>query len=333
MEIPKRFIKAGNLGYPEEEIIEKQVLKDGTFVKKVAQTVIVDHKTQGRRVESLTIDEFRKVKKNEPWPESATSRISLDHDAVRNLLNYLLAHKEFLKLQRSSFCTLLTGTHELSELNPSELSALVSLVQVAAKQGKLAEIIKPEALQNFNAAIHQARYKSAIDQLSQMLSNAALSEDSYKKWFLEHHWVFGTDYLGPEGGTKIGWAVKGDIILRSIDGYQDLVELKLPTAEVLKHDPSHKNWFPYTELSKALAQVIKYFQETEDARMILAQKEKLPFLKPRARIVIGRSNAWEQEQYDALRRLNASLQNIQIMSYDYLLSIAKRMIEYYEKAV
>ncbi|KKT33605.1 MAG: hypothetical protein UW21_C0010G0001, partial [Candidatus Woesebacteria bacterium GW2011_GWB1_44_11b] len=260
MDIPKRFIKAGNLGYPEEEIIEKQVLKDGTFVKKVAQTVIVDHKTQGRRVESLTIDEFKKTKKNEPWPESATSRISLDHDAVRNLLNYLLAHKEFLKLQRSSFYTLITGTHELSELNASELSGVVSLVQTAAKQGKLAEIVKPEALQNFNAAINQARYKSAIDQLSQMLSNVALSEDDYKKWFLEHHWVFGTDYLGPEDRTKIGWAVKGDIILRSIDGYQDLVELKLPTAEVLKNDPSHNNWFPSTELSKALAQVIKYFQ-------------------------------------------------------------------------
>lgn len=100
MNIPKRFIKAGNLGYPEEEIIEKQILKDGTFVKKVAQTVIVDHKTQGRRVESLTLDEFRKTKKNEPWPESATSRISLDHDAVRNLLNYLLVYKKFLTFLR-----------------------------------------------------------------------------------------------------------------------------------------------------------------------------------------------------------------------------------------
>lgn len=333
MDIPKRFVKSGNLGYPEEEIIEQQILKDGTFVKKVAQTVIVDHKTQGRRVESLTFDEFRKAKKNEPWPEAATSRITLDHEAVRKLLNYLLAHKELLKLQRSSFYTLLTGTHELSELDPSELSALVALVQAAAEQGKLAEIIKPEALQNINAAIHQARYKSAIDQLSQMLANPVLTEDNYKKWFLEHHWVFGTDYLGPEDGTKIGWASKGDIVLRSVDGYQDLVELKLPTAEVLKHDRSHKNWFPSTEVSMALAQVIKYFQETEDARMMLAQKEKLPFLKPRARIVIGRSNAWEQEQYDALRRLNAILQNIQIVSYDYLLSIAKRMIEYYEKTV
>ena len=64
MEIPKRFIKVGNLGYPEEEIIERQILKDGTFVKKVVQTVIVDHKTKGRRLESLTFDEFRKLKKN-----------------------------------------------------------------------------------------------------------------------------------------------------------------------------------------------------------------------------------------------------------------------------
>ena len=329
--IPKRFIKSGNLGYPEAETVERQTLKDGTFVKKVAQTVIVDHSTQGRRIESLTLDEFKKKTKSEPWPETATTRITLDHDSIKKLLEYLIAHKEFLKLQHTTFYNLITGTHELSELKPSELSALVSLVQTAAKQGKLADIVKPDALQNFNAAIHQAQFKNAIAEISKMLPIESLSEDDYKKWFLTHHWVFGTEYLGPEDGTKIGWAVKGDIVLRSIDGYQDLIELKLPTAEILKYDASHKNWYPSVELSKAVAQVIKYFQETEDARMILAQKEKLPFLKPRARIVIGRTNAWEQDQYDALRRLNASLQNIQIMSYDYLLSIARRMVSYYEK--
>lgn len=331
MNIPKRFIKSGNLGYPEEEVVERQMLKDGTFVKKVAQTVIVDHSTHGRRIESLTLDEFRKKMKSEPWPETATTRITLDHDSIKKLLEYLIAHKEFLKLQHSTFYTLITGTQELSELTPGELSAVISLVQTAARQGKLGDIVKPEALQNFNAAIHQAQYKTAIDELSKMLPVESLSEDDYKQWFLTHHWVFGTEYLGPEDGTKIGWAVKGDIVLRSIDGYQDLVELKLPSAEILKYDPSHKNWYPSVELSKALAQVIKYFQETEDARMLLAQKEKLPFLKPRGRIVIGRSNTWQPEQYDALRRLNASLQNIQIMSYDYLLSIAKRMVSYYEK--
>ena len=333
MQTVKKFIKAGSLGYPEEETIEQKVLKDGTFVKKIAQTVIVDHKTKGRRVESLTIDEFRKKRKIDPWPYNATARVSLDHDATRNLLIYLLAHKEFLKVQRTTTYTLLTGAQELSDLKPVELNALVTLIQIAAQKGKLGEIIKPEAIDNFNAAIQQARYKSAVDQLKKMLPDSSLDENAYKKWFVEHHWVFGTEYAGTENGTKIGWDVEGDIILRSIDGYQDLIELKLPTTEVLIFDQSHTNWFPSSDLSKAISQVIKYFQDTEDARIMLAQKEKLPFLKPRARIVIGRSVDWTQDKHDSLRRLNGSLHNIQIMTYDHLLASAQRMIQYYEKSV
>lgn len=327
----RRFIKSGNVGFPGPETIESEVLKDGTFVKKVAQTVLVDHRTHGRRVESLTLAEFRKRKKVDPWPQDATSRISLDHEAVRNLLNYLLLQKEFLRLQRSTTYTLLTGASELSDLKPAELSALISLVQIAAKRGKLSEVVTPEAIDNFSAAIQQARYKAAIDQLRGMLADSTLSEEVYRRWFVEHHWVFGTEYLGPEKTTKIGWESKGDIILRSVDGYQDLIELKLPAVPALNYDQSHNSWYPSAELAKAIAQVIKYFQETEDARMILAEKEKLPFLKPRARIVIGRSKDWDQDRFDALRRLNASLQNIQIMTYDHLVGSAERMVQYYER--
>jgi hypothetical protein len=149
----KTFIKAGKLGFPEQETIETKTLKDGTYVKKVAQTVLVDHKTAGRRVESLTLDEFRKSKKADPWPGSASCRISLDHDSIRNLLNYLLVQKEFLGLQRSTSYTLHTGVNSLSDLQPAELNALVALIQAAARQGKLNEIIKAEAIDNYNAAL------------------------------------------------------------------------------------------------------------------------------------------------------------------------------------
>lgn len=325
----RKFTRAGPLGFPQPEVIEETIVKDGTFVRKVVQTVLVDHKTKGRRVESLTIDEYRKKKKTDPWPPTPT-RISLDHDAIRKLLIYLLAHKEFLRLQRSTTYTLLTGASELSELSGEELDSLVNLVRQASLQGKLNSLLDANVLKNLNAAVQQARYKEAIDKLQQMLADPSLSEDDYKKWFNEHNWVFGAEYSGTEASSRVGWASRGDIILRTVDGYLDIVELKLPTHEVLIYDKSHDTFYPSSEVSKAIAQVIKYFQETEDSRLQLEVKENLPFLKPRGRIVIGRSTAWDRKQYDALRRINAALQSVQVLTYDHLFDSAKRLTAYYE---
>lgn len=323
-----KFIKSGNLGFPEEQILERNILKDGTFVKKVAQMTIVDHKTKGRRVESLTIDEYRRKKKTEPWPNEST-RITLSYEALSELLKYLLAQDEFLKLQKSTRYTLLTGATDLSQLGSAEIEALISLVQNAANSGKLSDVINLDTINNIAAAIQQTRYKDAVNELKTMLSNKH-DEDSYRKWFLVHPWVFGTEYLRPESNKQLGWKAKGDIILTSVDGYQDIIELKLPTAKVLIYDDSHDNWYPSQELSLTIAQVAKYIHESEDERTTIALKEKLPFLKPRARIVIGRSHDWEEKQSHALRRLNAALHNIQIMTYDHLLMSASRMIQYYE---
>ncbi len=323
-----RFVKSGNLGFPDEQILEKSVLKDGTFVKKVAQITIVDHKTKGRRVESITIDEYRRKKKTDPWPNEPT-RIALSHDALDELVKYLLAQDEFLKLQRSTRYTLLTGATDLSQLRNDEIEALVSLVKNAANSGKLSEVVKLETINNIAAAIQQTRYKDAVNELKTMLSNK-LSEEDYREWFLAHPWVFGTEYLKPESNRQIGWKVKGDIILTSVDGYQDIIELKLPSAKILIYDNSHDNWYPSADLTLTIAQVVKYIHDSEDDRTTIALKEKLPFLKPRARIVIGRSNDWDGKQNDALRRFNSALHSIQIMTYDHLLISASRMIQYYE---
>jgi len=326
MKYPKTYVQSGNVGFPHSEI-----LKDGPYVRRIAQSVIVTHKTKGKRVESITIEEYKRRKQSDSWPEEP-KKITLEHEELQKLLNYLIAHKEILKLSTSTTYTLFEGITSLSDLSAEELDKLVQLVRRAAGLGKLKEIMKPELVENLSAALQQARYKESIKQLETMLGNPSLPEDDYKKWFKRHHWVFGTEYAAIENGDKIGWAAKGDIVLRSLDGYQDLVELKLPTANILLEDKSHNNWYPSADLSKAIAQVMKYFQETEDARSMLVTREKLAFLKPRGRIVIGRSETWEQEQFDALRRINDGLHNIQVMTYDQLLARAGQMVQYYEAA-
>jgi Shedu protein SduA, C-terminal len=201
---------------------------------------------------------------------------------------------------------------------------------VAATEGKLTEIVRPEVVRNFNAAIQQARYKNALAELDAMLSRPELAEVEYRKWFLKHDWIFGTEYLGLGPSIRVGWAAKGDIVLRTVDGYEDLIELKLPGIEILNKDSSHDNWYPSADLTKAIAQVIKYFQDSEDVRLALIEKEGLTFLKPRARIVAGRSYGWESAKRDALRRLNSALQNIQILTYDNILEAGHRLVKCFE---
>ena len=216
----------------------------------------------------------------------------------------------------------------IAPLDKQTVEQLARLLRRAIRNKQLDEILPADVVGSFTAVVHQIHYKKAIKELEKMF-NEANSEKDYESWFLNNHWVFGTEYLGVEK-VKIAWKKEGDIILTNIDGYQDIIELKLPSEIVLLKDSSHNNWYASAALSKAITQGITYIQETEDARPLIQTKEKLPFLKPRAKIVIGRSEDWDTDRQDSLRKLNSSLQNIQIMTYDHLLAGANRMVDYYE---
>ena len=320
-----KFVKAKDkdVSFPEEII-----LQEGSFVKKVAQTTIVQHKTKGRLVESLDIDTYRKARKADPWPDAPETHTLLTRPEIIKLWEYLATHRELKKLGETSNYLLIKVGEDFPDLDVSQQEMLVKLIE----QGALKDVLRPEVLGNVSAAVQQSKYKQALEDLGKMLEGSK-SEADYRGWFLEHPWIFGTEYEKPEETTRIAWASKGDIILTSIDGYQDIIELKLPSFDVLNYDDSHKSWYPSSDLSKALAQVVKYIQDTEDDRRTLEDEEGLPFLKPRARIVIGRSTGWDGEKLAALRRLNSAFQNIQIMTYDHLIAIGSRMVTYYEEQI
>jgi len=118
--------------------------------------------------------------------------------------------------------------------------------------------------------------------------------------------------------------------MQTTDGYLDLIELKRPDSPVLRQDASRNNYFFSGEVSQAIAQAAGYITTTEQNRHMLAQTENLFFLKPRARIVIGRTLDWDQKMNDALRILNGSLHFIEVWTYDHLLAMADQMVKLYE---
>ena len=317
----KLFFRQGSVGFPRGEVIGEELLHDGKRVKKLAQLVVIHH-NDGAVKYTLKIDEYTVNRDSTVEPKS---HIFLDELSTEKLFNYLMTREQFAEIAQTTFYTVAEST---SPLDNQTIEQLSTLVRRAVKNQQITRIVPSDIALNFGAIVQQIRYKKAVDELASMLK-VEHSEHDYKVWFLNNSWVFGTEYLRTEK-VKIGWRTSGDIIMTSTDGYQDIIELKLPTEEMFCYDDSHKNWYPSSALSKAISQTIKYIQKSEDSRLNIKAEEKVPFLKPRAKIVIGRSTDWDQDGRDCLRKLNAALQNIQVMTYDHLLSSAQQMLSYYE---
>jgi hypothetical protein len=70
---------------------------------------------------------------------------------------------------------------------------------------------------------------------------------------------------------------------------------------------------------------MRYISEIERTRDHIIVKDGLDTLKVRARIIIGRDGGPEQLQ--ALRTLNGHLHRIEVITYDQLMRIARRVLD------
>ena len=89
----------------------------------------------------------------------------------------------------------------------------------------------------------------------------------------------------------------------------------------------HGNLIPSSGLIKAITQANRYIYEIE----LEANSDKfrkrigVRTVKPRAVLIYGRSNEWNEDEREAYRILNAGYHNLNIMSYDHVLERAKRI--------
>lgn len=185
-----------------------------------------------------------------------------------------------------------------------------------------------EILDNLDAATQQARYRRAAEELRAMMEDSGRDEQDYQKWFEQHPWVFGTEYLNRIPTRQIDIESKVDIVLLSADGYVDVFELKKP-SEVVLVGPSRNTYYA-APVSQALSQAMHYLRLMNENRRRLEEAWGKGVFRPRAIIVIGRSNTWDEKQRQAWRNLRTSLQNIDLLTFDHVLARADRLIAQYE---
>ena len=159
---------------------------------------------------------------------------------------------------------------------------------------------------------------------------AGQPEKIFEKWIRKNDkWVFGIEYIKKfDDARKIALFSEGDILMLSLDGFLDLIELKRPKLKhgLFNYDKSHKSYYPSPDLSKVIGQCLYYLQKMDDYKLPLEKEYDVKILRPRIKIIAGRTNKFNKNQFEALRMLNSNLNHIQIISYDYLLSCGNKMI-------
>jgi hypothetical protein len=219
--------------------------------------------------------------------------------------------------------SLLSQIIALANEDPNIVKALSAYVSLDPESAKLA-----------GAAIILARYSAAVEHLQHLIDTNA-RESEFQKHLTEHPWMFGSEYSQLIPRRAMTRDQKQDFVQRrTTDGFLEITEIKTPLrgAPLFLPDDSHNSFYPRSELSAVLGQVINYISEIEaDKHRILAVDGE-HVAKVRAKIIIGCTEG-NPDQVTALRQFNGHLHGIEIITFDQLLRIAKRVISYMETVI
>lgn len=166
--------------------------------------------------------------------------------------------------------------------------------------------------------------KSFFEQYK-IKNNISKDEDVWQQFFEKNDWLLGSDVVEVLGERVIDEENIVDLPLKSVDGFLDIIELKLPSAPFWT-----KNINPAADLTSAIVQCMDYISEIE---LRMNDDKKLSqlgvdILKPRITLVYGRTNSWSEAMYRRLRILNSSFHNITILTYDHILGRAEKLSGY-----
>jgi hypothetical protein len=242
----------------------------------------------------------------------------------------------------------------LTAINKVDGKLVKSILDKANEDEKLRlvlEALNESEIQNLHAAIRQTTHQKALEDLKHLLileetTNivdsireepglgqylAGQPEKIFQNWIEKNIWTLGIDYIKKHPSREIGIESESDLIMETTDGFIDLIELKRPKFKIFSFDESHKSSYPSKELAKVLGQCMKYLKVLEDYKLILEKRNKFKLLRPRIKIIVGRSYNFSDEEHEALRMLNASLNQIQVISYDYLEVCGNNILSYYNR--
>jgi hypothetical protein len=253
------------------------------------------------------------------------SELTLDDEEARNLLEFIAENYEPFRAGATKYIPL------DETFDGKNLEHLRAIFRNPDKELLLRFVVENSILPDdlLLDIQHQQRIK-AVREFEEMLA-ADRREHDWQRWFSKNDWILGSDFVRVLDERVIDPDNIADYLVQAYDGFLDIVEIKRPGGGLRFWAPSldHGNCIPSTDLVKAITQASGYIYEVE--REINSQKffervGEVRTVKPRCVLVFGRSDRWRDEERRAFRILNSGYHNLSIMTYDHVLSRAKRLV-------
>ncbi len=249
--------------------------------------------------------------------------IHLDDEELHALIAFIESNFGALKTGADSFIPL-NGKNDIGvllkrfkSLAANNLAKAKALIDSGVITGDISSAIE-----------HSSRVK-ALDAFKNALEKDE-PESYWQEWFENNKWMLGSEFAKILDERKIDTEHIADYLMKSDDGFLDIVEIKKPNGmSFWSNSLDHNNHVPSTELIKALTQCRNYLHKIDcksDSKEFDRRVAKTPIASPRCLLVFGRSNDWDEDKQLAFRLLNSSLNRITILTYDQLYKRAANMI-------
>lgn len=276
------------------------------------------HSSTGKKIVSLKIARMNKAGgtfKVKPEKTITLTAVELD-----NLISYIQDYYTPLNMGMTEF---IAADEDAAKLFSKVRELGISDDEVVDKlfeSGILTE--------NLSVAITAAGRNYAIQEFEDAI-NRNYPESYWQKWFEHNKWILGSEFLKILPERDIDVDDIADYLMRSLDGFLDVVEIKKPDIPFWVGPDSHGNFCPSAPLSAAIMQCLNYLYKIElqsNSVEFLQRVDGTKTVKPQCLLVYGRSNTWSEGELKALRILNASYHQLHIMTYDQLLIRAKQLL-------
>lgn len=191
----------------------------------------------------------------------------------------------------------------------------------------------PSNIDELNMEIRNLeRKKSKVPELSKrvrklrsMISDPDTTEREVHNFLKREPWMFGPGYSKIVKSEKtMTINSREDFLLRRLDKYYDVLELKSPRSELFVSKRNKKSMSK--DLKDAVSQVVGYLSEMRKYYLSIKEQTGMDVFFPKGIIVIGRTR---EEDREPLRSHKEFFHNLDIWTYDDLLNSAERTIETY----
>jgi len=257
--------------------------------------------------------------------------IPISTDALKKLVMEVQSRENIVKegVQYGDHEYITVEKRNVIVINDQNKKELLEQILEKGYSDEFWDLIKgsePELADKLSAGHIQMLRRKVIDELEERLTKTfpeTRGADSWQVWIFSNNWLFGSNYREPIDKQKINISgIMPDYLFPTIDGFVDVLEIKLPNDDVLLSDISHKGSWRWTEgTNTAIGQVVNYLSEIDRLRLEIEKnikteyKREVSLLKPRAFILIGNSECWDSVKKEALRKLNHSLHGIEVLTY------------------